>query len=72
MYHFDGQINKVGLLNLLTCRRKLHDKEKNTPHEIDTDAIRLATMPGANIAQVSRSLSISDGSLCVWIRQSRE
>ena len=28
VYHFDGQINKVGLLNLLTCRRKLHDKEK--------------------------------------------
>ena len=40
--------------------------------EFKADAIQLATMPGANIAQIARTLGISDGSLRVWIRQSRE
>lgn len=40
--------------------------------EFKADAVRLATMPGANIAQVARTLGISDGNLRVWIRQSRE
>ena len=53
--------------------------KKNTPKkrnryttEFKADAVQLATMPGVNIAQIARTLGISDGSLRVWIRQSRE
>ena len=52
--------------------KKKHSTRNRYTAEFKADAVRLATMPGANIAQVARSLSISDGSLRVWIRQSRE
>ena len=53
-------------------KRNTHTRRNRYTAEFKADAVKLATMPGANIAQVARSLSISDGSLRVWIRQSRE
>ena len=52
--------------------KKKHFTRNRYTTEFKVNAVRLATMLGANIAQVARSLSISDGSLRVWIRQSRE
>ena len=45
--------------------KKKHSTRNRYTAEFKADAVRLATMPGANIAQVARSLSISDGSLRV-------
>ena len=53
-------------------KRNTHTIRNRYTAEFKADAVRLATMPGANIAQVAISLSISDGILRVWIRQSRE
>ena len=47
-------------------------KRRRYTAEFKADAVKLATMPGANITQVARSLGIADGSLRIWIRQSKE
>lgn len=53
--------------------KKITPKKRNRyTAEFKADAVKLATMPGANIAQIARTLGLSDGSLRVWIRQSRE
>ena len=47
-------------------------KRRRYTAEFKADAVKLATMSGANITQVARSLGIADGSLRIWIRQSKE
>jgi transposase len=52
-------------------KKKIPARRSYTP-EFKADAVRLATAPGANIAQTARDLGIGDTLLRNWIRAVRE
>ena len=55
----------------MTKKKSIPARRTYTP-EFRTDAVRLATASGANIAQTARDLGIGDSLLRSWIRAARE
>ena len=55
----------------MTKKKKMPARRSYTA-EFKADAVRLATAPGANIAQTARDLGIGDTLLRNWIRTARK